>query len=91
MSLEIFIVIIGAIFLIIGFIFTLKTYDRNYLYISIYDIFLLFIGYEVVLKNYLSEVISFSKALTFIIFSILMLCFLFYWTYKREKQKEFKD
>ena len=87
MTLETFIFIIGVIFLIIGFIFTLKSKDTDYLYICVYDVFLLVLIYKFILKNYLNEYTSITKVTLFIVFFTLMVFLAFYWIYKKERSK----
>jgi len=79
--------IIGTIFLIIGFIFTLKSKNADYLYVCMYDVFLLALIYKFILKNYLNEYTSTTKAILFIAFFTLMVFLGFYWTYKKERSK----
>jgi len=79
--------IIGAIFLIIGLIFSLKTNDIDYFYISLYDVFIVTFILEFVFNNYLkNEVIKTTTALILIVSFTLIIYFGFYLVYKKEKK-----
>ena len=87
MTLGTSIFIIGTIFLIIGFIFTLKSKNADYLYICVYDVFLLALIYKFILKNYLNVYTSIIKVTLFIVFFTLMVFLGFYWIYKKERRE----
>jgi len=85
---EAILFITGAIFLIIGLIFSLKTNDIDYFYISLYDVFIVTFILEFVFNNYLkNEVIKTTTALALIVSFTLIIYFGFYLVYKKEKNR----
>jgi len=83
---EVVLFIIGAIFLIIGLIFTFKANDIDYFYISLYDVFIVTFILEFVFNNYLkNEIIKITTALVLIAFFTLIIYFGFFLVYKKEK------
>ena len=87
MILGTFIFIMGVIFLIIGFVFTLKSKNADYLYVCVYDVSLIAFIYKFILKNYLNEYTSTTKVILFIAFFTLMVFLGFYWIYKKERKE----